>query len=95
MGWYILKLLVMLPLLGLMIWGCLYLSKKMQDKMGRSDGTKAVRLIETSLLAPGIRLAVVEFRGREILVGSTKQGLTRLAEADCLPAPEPELRESP
>jgi flagellar protein FliO/FliZ len=32
------------------------------------------------MLAPGVRLAVIEFRGREILVGSTRHGLTRLAE---------------
>ncbi|RDC59130.1 hypothetical protein HME9302_00315 [Alteripontixanthobacter maritimus] len=82
MGWYILKLALLLPLLGLMIWGCLYLSKRMQDKLARPGAEKAVRLVETSLLAPGVRLAVIEFRGREILVGSTKQGLTRLAEAD-------------
>ena len=28
------------------------------------------------------RLAVIEFRGREILVGATKQGLVRLAEGE-------------
>ena len=37
------------------------------------------------MLAPGIRLAVIEFHGREILVGSTRHGLTRLAEAPAKP----------
>ncbi|MEP2236048.1 MAG: flagellar biosynthetic protein FliO [Alteripontixanthobacter sp.] len=83
MGWYLLKLAVMLPLLALAIWGCLALARKMQARMGGGgDSVRAVKLVETTLLAPGIRLAVVEFRGKEILVGSTKQGLTRLAEAE-------------
>ncbi len=43
---------------------------------------KSARLVETTMLSPGVRLAVIEFRGREILVGSTRHGLTRLAEAD-------------
>ena len=34
------------------------------------------------MLSPGVRLAVIEFHGREILVGSTRHGLTRLAEVE-------------
>lgn len=82
MGWYLVKLALMLPLLALAIWGCLYLAKRMQDRLGSDRQTRAVRLVETSMLAPGIRMAVVEFHGREILVASTRNGLTRLAEAD-------------
>lgn len=81
MGWYIAKLLLLLPLLGLMIWGSLRLSKHLQTKLAGGQRERAVRLVESSLLAPGIRLAVVEFRGREILLGSSRHGLTRLAEA--------------
>jgi len=40
--------------------------------------------VETTLLAPGLRLVVIEFHGRQILVGAGKGGLVRLAEA---PAP--------
>lgn len=85
MGWYILKLVLLLPLLGAMIWGSLKLSKHLQTKMQGASGERAVRLVESSMLAPGIRLAVVEFRGKEILLGSSRHGLTRLAEADVKP----------
>ncbi len=84
MVWYVLKLLVLLPLLAGLIWGSLWLTRKAKAQMTKVDGgkAKAARLVETTFLAPGIRLAVIEFRGREILVGASKQGLVRLAEAD-------------
>lgn len=80
MGWYILKLVLMLPLLAGMIWGSLWLTRKLQARMASPDRQKSVRLIEITMLSPGIRLAVIEFHGREILIGSTRHGLTRLAE---------------
>ena len=93
MFWYVLKLLVLLPLIGLMIWGTLKLAKKMQGQFGApSGGTKAVRIVETTMLSPTLRLAVIEFHGREILVSTSKGGLTRLAEA---PARAPEFSAEP
>ena len=91
MFWYILKLLVLLPLIGLMIWGTLKLAKKMQGQFGApAAGTKAVRIVETTMLSPTLRLAVIEFHGREILVSPSKGGLTRLAEAPARPAENPD-----
>ena len=91
MFWYVLKLLVLLPLIGLMIWGTLKLAKKMQGQFGApSGGTKAVRIVETTMLSPTLRLAVIEFHGREILVSTSKGGLTRLAEAPARARPASE-----
>lgn len=82
MVWYVLKLLVLLPLIGGMIWASLKLAQRMQGKLGAPQGsTKAVRIVETTILSPTLRLAVIEFHGREILVATGKGGLTRLAEA--------------
>lgn len=82
MFWYVLKLLVLLPLIGLMIWGSLKLAQRMQGRLGAPQGgTKAVRIVETTMLSPTMRLAVIEFHGREILVSTSRHGLTRLAEA--------------
>ncbi len=82
MSWYAVKLLLMLPLMGLLIWGSLWLTKRLQTRMPTGQRTKAAKLVETTFLAPGVKLAVIEFRGREILVGSSRGGLVRLAEAE-------------
>ena len=81
MFWYILKLIILLPLIGLLAWGCLKFAQKMQARVGGGMGGKAVRVIETTMLSPTLKLAVIEFHGREILVSVSRQGLTRLAEA--------------
>jgi flagellar protein FliO/FliZ len=81
MLWYVLKLVVLLPLIAGMIWGSLKLSRKMQARLGAPQGGRSVRVVETMMLSPTIKLAVLEFHGREILVSASRTGLTRLAEA--------------
>ncbi|MAM39607.1 MAG: flagellar biogenesis protein [Erythrobacter sp.] len=81
MLWYILKLAVMLPLICLLGWGCLKLAKKLQDRTVAGGQGKSARVIETTMLSPTLKLAVIEFHGREILVSASRNGLTRLAEA--------------
>jgi len=81
MFWYVLKLLILLPAIGLLAWGCLKLAQKWQAKVGGPVGGKAVKVLETTMLSPTLKLAVLEFHGREILVSVSRQGLTRLAEA--------------
>ncbi len=82
MLFYILKLIVLLPLIAGLAWGSLKLAQKMQARIsGAQGGSKAVRIIETTMLSPTLKLAVIEFHGREILVSASRQGLTRLAEA--------------
>lgn len=80
MLWYVVKLLVLLPLIGLAAWGCLKLAQKMQAR-ATAGQPKTVRVLETTMLSPTLKLAVIEFRGREILVSASRHGLTRLAEA--------------
>lgn len=82
MGMYILKLVIMLPLIGLLIWGSLKLARRMQSKIG-TQGTngKRAQLVESTMLSPGLKLAVVEFHGRDILLSVSRNGVTRLAEA--------------
>ena len=82
MIWYLLKLLVLLPLIAALAWASLKLAQRMQAKFGGAPGAaKSVRIIETTMLSPTLKLAVIEFHGREILVSASRTGLTRLAEA--------------
>lgn len=81
MLWYIVKLVILLPLIGGMIWGSLRLSQKVQKRMMAKGQGRSVRIVETIMLSPTQKLAVLEFHGREILVATSRSGMTRLAEA--------------
>ncbi len=80
---YFLRLALLLPLMALLIWGSLRLSRHLQSRLNNAGGKgRTVRLVETNLIAPGMRLAVVRFHDREILIGCTRQGMVRLSEID-------------
>jgi flagellar protein FliO/FliZ len=80
---YFARLALLLPLLGLLIWGSLKLTRYLQGRLvGVQNEGRHLQLVETSLLAPGLKLAVVRFHDREILLGWSRQGLVRLSEAD-------------
>lgn len=87
---YLLRLALLLPLLGGLIWGSLWLTRTVQTRLAGQPGGgggRQLQLVETSLIAPGVKLAVVRFREREILLGLSRHGMVRLAEA---PAGQPE-----
>ena len=88
MTWYVVKLLVMLPLIAGLAWGCLKLAQKMQHRMPGAGTQRSVRIVETTMLSPTLKLAVLEFHGREILVSASRNGLTRLAEAPARATPD-------
>ena len=86
---YFARLALLLPILGLLIWGSLRLTRYLQTRLVGAGGGQGRRceLIETTLLAPGMKLAVVRYHDREILLGFSRQGLVRLGEVDARPAP--------
>ncbi|MDT8280425.1 MAG: flagellar biosynthetic protein FliO [Erythrobacter sp.] len=92
---YILRLALLLPLLGGLIWGSLWLTRYLQTRLagtpgaGGRAGGRHLQLVETSLIAPGMKLAVVRFHDRDILLGLSRQGVVRLGEAPATCA-EPE-----
>lgn len=81
MLWYVLKLIILLPIIGALVWGSLKLTKTLQQRAGIGGGSPSIRIVETTMLSPTLKLAVIEFHGREILVSASRHGLTRLAEA--------------
>jgi flagellar protein FliO/FliZ len=82
MLWYIVKLALLLPLIGALIYGSLKLTQRMQARLGANPAApRAVRVVETLMLSPTQKLAVIEFHGREILVSASRNGLVALAEA--------------
>lgn len=73
---YILKLAIMLPLVcGLMI-GCLLLWRKFETRMPGKPTTRLIAVKETMMISPGVKLAVIEFEGRRLLVSVARGGVT-------------------
>ncbi|MGV3482306.1 MAG: flagellar biosynthetic protein FliO [Sphingobium sp.] len=85
MLWYIVKLLIILPMIAGLAYGSLRLAKHMQGRLAPNQGDRIAKIIESSMLSPGVKIAVIEFHGREILVSATRNGLTTLAEAPARP----------
>mgnify|MGYP002654329169 CR=1 FL=1 len=88
---YFLRLALLLPLLGGLIWGSLWLTRWLQTRLHAAPAAQSGRnlqLVQTSLIAPGMKLAVVRFHDREILLGCTRQGMVRLGEAPAAPVAE-------
>ena len=85
MAWSLAKLAIFLPLIALIAWGSLRLAKRLEGRFTRPEGTAGLRIVETRMLSPTLRLAVIAFHDREILVSASKHGLVRLAEAPARP----------
>jgi len=86
MIWYIAKLVIFLPLIALLAWGSLRLAKRFEGRFAGGEGASGLRIVESRMLSPSVRLAVIAFHDREILVSASKHGLVRLAEAPARPA---------
>jgi flagellar protein FliO/FliZ len=72
---YILKLVILLPLVcGLMI-GCLYLWRRLESRMPGKPATRLIAVRETMMISPGLRLAVLDFEGRRLLVSVGRGGV--------------------
>jgi flagellar protein FliO/FliZ len=79
---YILKLLVLLPLVcGLMI-GCLNLWRRLESRMPGRPDTRMIAVKETMMISPGLRLAVIDFEGKRLLVSVGRGGVNLVDRSD-------------
>ena len=79
---YVLKLIILLPLVcGLMI-GSLYLWRRLESRMPGKPSTRLIAVKETMMISPGLRLAVIDFEGRRLLVSVGRGGVTLVDKAD-------------
>lgn len=83
MFWYFVKLLILLPLVGGMAFGALWLWRKYQPGMiGGAQGARSLKLLEALPMGAFGKLAVVEFEGKKILVAVTRGRIEKIAEGD-------------
>jgi flagellar protein FliO/FliZ len=78
---YILRLFILVPMVGGLAWGSLWLWRKTQMGLPlQGSNIRAAQVIDAVPLGPGNKLAVVAFGGRELLVAVSRTGITLIAE---------------
>ena len=79
---YIVKLILLVPLVGGLAWGSLWLWKRAQTGLLAQSqaGERRLRLVDSISLGPQTRIALVELDGRPILIGQSRAGLVALGE---------------
>jgi flagellar protein FliO/FliZ len=75
---YILKLLVLVPLVGGMAFGALWLWRKVQPGMALGQRERLVKLVDAVPLGATGRLAVVDFEGKRLLLSVSRAGGVQL-----------------
>ena len=79
---YVLKLVILLPLVcGLMI-GCLWLWRRLESRMPGQPANRMLKVTETMMVSTGTKLAVLEFEGRKLLVSVSRGGVTLIDRGD-------------
>lgn len=78
---YLLRLLLLIPLVGGMAWGSLWLWKRVQLGLpSRAPVDRPARIVDVLTMGTAGRLAVVEFGGRTLLVAASRQGISLIAD---------------
>lgn len=77
---YLLRLLVLVPLVGAMAWGSLWLWKRVERGRPFERGARRAEILEVLPVGADARLAVVGFSGRALLVGVSRGRFTLIAE---------------
>jgi flagellar protein FliO/FliZ len=79
MGFYLLKLLILLPLMAGLIYGCLWLYRKYLPQMQHAaEGAIVVK--EVRAINGFFRLMVVEFDGQRLLLSVSRNGVEKIAD---------------
>ena len=78
---YILKLILLVPLVGGLAFGALWLWRKVQPGMALGQRERMVQVVDAVPLGTTGRLAVVEFGGKRLLVAVSRGTVQLLSES--------------
>ena len=89
---YILKLIVLIPLVAGMAWGSIWLWRRAQQGIGGAGRReRLITLLDATPLGATAKLAVVEFEGKRLLIAVSRTGVQLINEAGApgqAPAPD-------
>jgi flagellar protein FliO/FliZ len=81
---YIIRLAIMIPLFGGMIWGSLWLWRKTQLGLGPVQALRrqqsVIEVIDAAMMGNGARVAVLRYRSRELVVAINRTQMTLLTD---------------
>jgi flagellar protein FliO/FliZ len=77
---YILKLVILVPVVEGLAFGALWLWRKVQPGMALANRERAVKLVDAVALGATGRLAVVDFGNKRLLVAISRSGIQLIAE---------------
>ena len=78
---YLLKLLLLVPLVGGLAYGSLWLWKRLQPANAIGNRQRALKIVDAIPMGATGRLAVVEFANRHILISVSRGRIEKIAEA--------------
>jgi flagellar protein FliO/FliZ len=79
---YILKLVILIPLVAGLAWGSLWLYRRAQQGIaGAGRRERLVTLLDATPLGATAKLAVVEFDGKRLLLAVSRTGVQLINEA--------------
>ena len=78
---YILKLVILIPLVAGLAYGSLWLWRRVQPGMATGPREKAVRIVDAVPLGATGRLAVVDFADKRLLIAVSRTGIQLLSES--------------
>jgi flagellar protein FliO/FliZ len=83
---YILKLVILIPLVGGLAYGSLWLWRRVQPGMAFTQRARMVKLVDAIPLGTSGKLAVVDFAGKRLLLGVSRTGISLLSETEAADA---------
>ena len=78
---YLLRLLLLVPLVAGLAYGSLWLWRKLQPGIAIGNRERAIRIVDAIPMGATGRLAIVEFANRHILVAVSRGRIEKIAEA--------------
>jgi flagellar protein FliO/FliZ len=78
---YLLRLLLLVPLVGGLAWGSLWLWRRVQLGLTLAPkAARAARMVDVLPMGTGGKLAVVEFGGRRLLIAVSRNAINLIAD---------------
>lgn len=79
---YIIKLLVLLPIMGALIFAALWSYRKYQPALIGAQKKRSIKILETLSIGSFGKLVLIEFEGQKILLSATRSRVERITQKD-------------